>query len=616
MRLKSLNASNVFSLGQVSVDLDRKGLVLVTGHSNDEGGANGAGKSSLANKAVLWCLFGQTAGGLRADEVVNRHTAPPCFVEISFQGSDGKDYTIKRSRKPAALEFHCGEDRLTQRNENETQELINRALGRNYETFVYSDFFGQGREDNFLSLSPRGQKAILERILPIAQVSKWAQNASDFKSAVATLIQSEDKAISFLEGGISKLKDNFNTQSKRAAQWGIQHKSTIRELEEKITSYEHRHKVTLRHIEDTERAINSVVILDDVSDKLEKIFEKLTSDKNNYLKSSEVAKKWLEEVNKYKFVIGSKAPGACSYCGQNLPKEVFDTYNKNLCQAKDRIITAELTYNKALESETYWRGQYLQSTDDHRKLENIMRDRRNELSRKALLETDLADAKKLIDSDSRTIWKAELSHLQAEVNPYSTVLLEKELEVEVAKLEAKNTIKTSLLQEGDRLAFWQNAFGKDIKIFMLDRVCPFLTERVSKHLEGLGNSQIKVTFSTTKQLKSGEDRDEFTCDIRSSSGGCGYDSLSGGEQQIVSFAIGLALGDLAESQAVGISRILILDEPFVSLDSRNAENLINYLVEISGRRETILLISNEESLKALVPANIHVRKINGITTIE
>jgi DNA repair exonuclease SbcCD ATPase subunit len=143
-----------------------------------------------------------------------------------------------------------------------------------------------------------------------------------------------------------------------------------------------------------------------------------------------------------------------------------------------------------------------------------------------------------------------------------------------------------------------------------------MTEKVSKHLEGLGNPQIKVIFSTTKQLKSGEERDEFTCDIRSSSGGSGYDSLSGGEQQIVSFAVGLALADLAESQAVGISRILILDEPFMSLDQRNAENLIHYMVgTLAQRRETILLISNEDNLKSLVPANIHIIKQNGVSSI-
>ena len=54
MRLLSLTASNVFSLGEVEIDLEKQGLVLVSGKSLDEGGSNGAGKSNLANKAILW----------------------------------------------------------------------------------------------------------------------------------------------------------------------------------------------------------------------------------------------------------------------------------------------------------------------------------------------------------------------------------------------------------------------------------------------------------------------------------------------------------------------------------------------------------------------------------
>ena len=62
---------------------------------------------------------------------------------------------------------------------------------------------------------------------------------------------------------------------------------------------------------------------------------------------------------------------------------------------------------------------------------------------------------------------------------------------------------------------------------------------------------------------------------------------------------------------------MVLDEPFVSLDSRNSEHLVGYLTSyLAGKKETILLVSNEESLKSLIPNKVQVIKENGITRLE
>ena len=152
---------------------------------------------------------------------------------------------------------------------------------------------------------------------------------------------------------------------------------------------------------------------------------------------------------------------------------------------------------------------------------------------------------------------------------------------------------------------------------MFNKACPYLQARAAYHLKGIGNEQLKVEFSTTKELKSGEERSGFAVVEYSESGGKGFDSLSGGEQQMASFAVGLALADLAETQVQGASHFLILDEPFMALDERNCENLVNYLAnELSSKRETILLISNEENLKSLIPTRIHVEKTGGVTSVR
>lgn len=617
MRLKKLTVSNVFSLGQIELDLDRRGLVLVTGYSHDEGDANGSGKSSLANKSILWCLFGQTAGGLKADDVINRHTSPPHFVQLEVEGSDNKIYTIKRSRKPASLELHCGEQRLTQRNEKETQELINTIIGRNYTNFIYSDFFGQGREGSFLSLPPKDQKEILEKILPIAQLSKWSDSAAKHKAEILTQIAITETNISIAKGGLAQLKSTLEAQKIKITTWASNQEGLIQNRVQAAAKYRAQNASAINEIAALEKTLETFTIPDDVSKEHNEAFETLMLRQSELRKAEQSFSSWRSELERQNSIINNKDPDQCGSCGQRLPEVVLQTRESNIAKAKDKFLSIKLTLEQADTAVKFYKEQVMCLTKRAKEYESQVLNRQRALKEKTILQDQLSTKRAAVNTDYLVKLESEISILKAQTNPYvMDTSLQQSIISEQSKLEDAQKILASLVMEKDRLGFWQDAFGKDLKIYLLDRVCPFLTERVSKHLEGLGNSQIKVTFNTTKQLKSGESRDEFSCDVRSSTGGCGYDSLSGGEAQIVSFAIGLALADLAESQAVGLSRILILDEPFMSLDGRNSENLVNYIVgTLAQRRETILLVSNEESLKTLVPSIVHVVKQNGVTSI-
>ena len=57
-----IQVTNFFSFGEVEVNLDRGGYVLVSGINEnpvDNAISNGSGKSSLFD-AVIWCLTGNT----------------------------------------------------------------------------------------------------------------------------------------------------------------------------------------------------------------------------------------------------------------------------------------------------------------------------------------------------------------------------------------------------------------------------------------------------------------------------------------------------------------------------------------------------------------------------
>jgi DNA repair exonuclease SbcCD ATPase subunit len=167
------------------------------------------------------------------------------------------------------------------------------------------------------------------------------------------------------------------------------------------------------------------------------------------------------------------------------------------------------------------------------------------------------------------------------------------------------------------LEYWENVYAKELKLKMFEECCAFLDASTVRHLKGLRNEQFTVQFSTVKRLADGSFKDEFAVTVRSETGGGEFESLSGGEQQMVSFAIGLALADLAACKTAAKPEFLIMDEPFSELDERNSEAIVDYLTGDFGKdRDTLLLISNEASLQGLIPERIHVIKQGGVSNVQ
>jgi DNA repair exonuclease SbcCD ATPase subunit len=146
-------------------------------------------------------------------------------------------------------------------------------------------------------------------------------------------------------------------------------------------------------------------------------------------------------------------------------------------------------------------------------------------------------------------------------------------------------------------------------------VCPFLEEKTNQYLRDLQNGQLKVKFSTSKVLKSGDGRDQFCVTASSDTGSTVFELFSGAEKQLTSFAVGMALSDLAGMQTEGASSFMILDEPFLYQSPENCERIITFITQHLCDKSTILIISNEDSLVNLVPNRVHVVKNKGVTTI-
>jgi len=631
MRILKFEACNLFSLYFVQVELSDRGLVLVTGHSKDEGSANGSGKSSIANKGIIWTLFGQTVGGTKGDDVFNRHADKEngCWGEVEFLNAKGERCFVRRERLPSKLtlkKFHSGLNTwrdLSLKTQAETQLFINQLLGRDFKSFIQTDFFGQGREKSFLSLTPVHQVELLEQILPIEELSKWVKYAKEEQKKLKGRIGKVEGELQYKKGSLHQLHKQIIELRDKSAGFRHTREISITQLKRELETYdqsvsEQTSRLSVMRARLADLPAQTPSWLDAVKKHYDDLIAEIRSAKSDQdlCKVTDQQLKVEYEAVKAKLM---EVDENCPTCKQPLSREMQEDLMVEQHEIRGRLVQLDKNIEHVKVTLKGW--------DHHiNDLESKLVCSKENYDKAVLVvqhintvNTEIASIEATLDPEKRDTLVMTLRKWTDAENPHEFALTQQQpglhnLEEAIGCSEEK---LNKLNEEYEHLSFWVETFGKSFKTFLFKRACPFLQSRAAYHLAQLGNEQLKVEFSTSKTLKSGDEKSGFSVHAYSEKGGKGFDNLSGGEQQMVSFAVGLALADLAETQAQGPSHFLILDEPFMALDERNCENLVNYLSnELSSRRETILLISNEDSLKSLISQRIHVEKTGGITCVK
>jgi len=222
MQLLNLRAENVFSIGDISLNLADRGLLLVTGYSDDDKSGNGAGKSSLANHAIVWGLYGQTYDGVRGDAVVNRNSDDKTGkVSIEFL-SQGQYYKIIRTRNPNSLELYnmtYAPVKISGRIEKDTQKQIDACLGRSFNTFIQSNLIGPGTERSFFKLSGPEQMEIIESLLPVGDLNLWAARAKEKAKEIKEKTQALRFDLSKLQGKHENMHEYLQQTTNQHYNW-------------------------------------------------------------------------------------------------------------------------------------------------------------------------------------------------------------------------------------------------------------------------------------------------------------------------------------------------------------------------------------------------------------
>lgn len=587
MQFLELKIENFLSIQSEVLHLDGRGVLLISG-------ANGAGKSSLTSKAICWALFGETVKGVKGDAVISvAHPKLPSGVEVTFLVG-GKVHTVRRRRNPMSLELDGQRFRVPA----ETQRAIEQLVGRDLDSFMAADYFGQDRPIDFLAMTPTAQMETVEAILRLSRLDQIVAVAKEKAAQERKLIDELENLSRSRRGQIQELDRQMSSATERHRH--LQSSIDIRELT--------RRDVDLKEAE-LRRSIlkgpvsHAQVDRLQIEQQLREAIEQLRKHKETVGIFQARSIHLRNDVSSYRGRIREIVDEVCPTCGAPVQKELTERLQneqKNIQAAYQRVLNEQATVSQWLAPSAGVMRSFEEAVETH---ERLLDEINTNLDR---FENGLAGLNKrreeMAAADERD--HAIMHELEGMVDSMTRQRSDLETMVALNDVGSKHAMNRL-----SALTYWMNIFGKTFKNMILEQALPFLQERTEYHLRLLNNPELKVHFSTQKTLKSGEERQQFTVVAFCDQGGQSEMSLSGGERQMVSFAVGLALSELADSQTGSSSNLMILDEPFTMLDERNCEEVVSYVTtELVKRKATILLISNDERMKALIPGGIHVKR--------
>ena len=643
MNFEGLSIANFLTIGNASLDLDDRGLILIQGENLDDTSANsnGSGKSSIVD-AFCWVLFGETARGVSGDAVVNRTTKKDCRVATSILDDDGSRYQIERFRKDAkeknALLVHkTAKDgthtTMTKGTDRETQEVVNGILGCSKEVFVAAIYAGQEQMPDLPGMTDKLLKVLIEEAAGISVLEQAhviaKKKAGVAKEVTATMTRALDQ-ITIQEANLNaQIVDSmarstdFDATKRDRAKAKLSEVLTVQkeivalgvdEATQETKLLELRASID---VEKGELAAIKVAELEVNEASMHSLTQKhaldsATKDMDNKRK---VLTTLVAEIKNLEALIGTPC-GECGkeYCAHDLEaaKNARLTKAKELKAEYETSISHRATCNAAADkAEIDWTALKAK-VKNPTLISNSIQAKEDAF---AAMKADAIRVKNLAHEIANI--KTAANDILKEDNPFAD-LIEKQNKA-LTELLAK---KTQAFHNKDKAEVAESIAADAVKVFgpsgvrahILDTVTPFLNDRTRDYLGALSDGNIHATWSTLTKSAKGELKEKFSIAVTNDFGSETFAGLSGGEKRKVRLATALALQDLVASRATKPLRIFIGDEIDEALDASGLERLVGVLERKARDKGTVFIISHHD-LADWIDSVIYVKKEAGISSI-
>lgn len=597
MHVLKVSTENFMSVGQITIDYEKQGLVLVEGDNQDRDSfeSNGAGKSCAFVEALIWCLFDTTIRGTKKDGVVNRTVGKDCRVTVLLD-VDGKLVGITRYRNHSehgnSVRISVdGTDKSASTMRNTEQEIAN-IVKITPELFYYTCVLGQGMTHRFSELTDAGRKALLETIIRSDIYERARQKAREKQQQLSGAEQ-------FVKGKLDQARVILS-QSERAV------------ADEELTRSQQLSKVNI----DIEAGITKE--LDLTKERSAQLIRQGTVEAQIKTQKSICAEAQQQSDAKVAILLKLQRALGSAY-------SECSGFNKRI----DAMTSLAAECPSCFQSvPAQHRASILTSLNDQRNKALIMHNS---------LEADVKTAQKDVDQ-LNTTQRAEaqtLNELNSQSGSFITWFCSVDVEIALVKknVESSRSLKTNLEAsskkstesletlraeisvldkeheskriEAQKYSFWADAFPS-IRARMLEKVLTFLNERLAHYLNVLAEGDLSVILEIAN--------DKIV--IKSSTKGGDYTSASGGEKRRMDVAMALALNDLAIASTGFSTNFLITDEPADMLDLPGLQRLTSLLKDKAYRVGTVFVITQSQAMKSMIDRHWVVRKLGGVSSLE
>ena len=234
IQIQEITVRNFMSVGNATqaVNFDREDLTLVLGENLDLGGdgsRNGTGKTTIIN-ALSYGLYGQALTNIRKDNLINKTNNKNMYVSVRFQ-VDHRQFKIERGRKPNVLKFYVNdqEQEITdesQGDSRETQDAIEGVLKMSHDMFKHILALNT-YTDAFLSLRANDQRAIIEQLLGITQLSERADRIRELNRETKDAITQEEMRIRADQEANRRIEEQIESLKRRQVLWQKKYNSDL-----------------------------------------------------------------------------------------------------------------------------------------------------------------------------------------------------------------------------------------------------------------------------------------------------------------------------------------------------------------------------------------------------
>jgi DNA repair exonuclease SbcCD ATPase subunit len=582
IKIKNLTVRNFMSVGAQTqaIDFDKGQLTLVLGENldlggDDSGARNGTGKTTIIN-GLSYAIYGNALTNIKKDNLVNKINSKGMLVTVSFE-KDGVNYHIERGRKPNVLKFtvngHAHEDKNqdeSQGDSRETQKEIEDVFGMTHDMFKHLVALNTYTEP-FLSMKAADQRAIIEQLLGITQLSEKAEalkeQIKNSKDAIAT----ENTKIETIRASNDRIQQSIDALERKAKMWTEQNEVSVTNLAKAIEQ--------LLDI-DIDQEILAHRALDAYNAKRKSINE-ITS----WIKRCELDEvREQKEIDKLKADIASLENHTCHSCGQGF----HDDKQVALLEKKRKEL--QETALQALATNTQW-------TEHTNTLKEL-----GELGEMPTVTYDNLE-QALNHKNTLSSFERDLELKAAETNPYIE-------QIEELRHTAVQVIDYNILNEMVRVKDHQEFLhklltNKDsfIRKRIIDQNLAYLNQRLTYYLDRIGLPHT-VEFQNDLSViitQLGQDLD--------------FDNLSRGERNRLILSLSWAFRDVWENLYQAIN-LLFIDELVDSgMDASGVESSIAVLKKMTRERnKNVFLISHRDDLTSRVNHVLRVVKENGFTS--